>query len=60
MYPAYGGMGLQGNNVSEQSEGRLYYEASLAEAGWKAGAKEGNSPVSKNGFMLLVIMPERA
>ena len=25
-------------------------ETSLEEAGWKAGAKEGNSPVSENGF----------
>ena len=67
MYPAYGGRGLQDNNVSELSiklevnfEGRLYYEASLAEVPWKRDAKEGNSPVSENGFMLLVIMPERA
>ena len=37
-------------------EGVKQDEASLAEAGWKAGAKEGNSPVSENGFMLLVII----
>jgi len=47
---------LQGSNVSEQSEGRSNYKASLAEVPWKRDAKEGNSPVSENGFMLLVIM----
>ena len=33
-------------------------KTSLAEVPWKRDAKEGNSPVSKNGFMLLVIILE--
>ena len=28
----------------------------LAEAVWKNGAKEGNSPVSENGFQLFVVI----
>ena len=47
---------LQDSNVSERSEGRLNYRASLAEVPWKRDAKEGNSPVSENGFMLLIII----
>ncbi len=31
-------------------------KTSLTESRWKSGAKEGNSPVSENGFMLLVII----
>jgi len=46
---------LKDSNVSEQSERRSNYRTSLVEAGWKAGAKEGDSPVNENGFMLLVI-----
>jgi len=45
-------------NLAMGTRGRSHYKASLAEAGWKAGAKEGNSPVSENGFMLLVIILE--
>ena len=44
--------------VFDLSRGVKKMRASLAEAGWKAGAKEGNSPVSENGFMLLVIILE--
>ncbi len=36
-------------------KGVLKNKTSLAESRWKAGTKEGNSPVSENGFMLLVI-----
>ena len=28
----------------------------LAESRWKAGAKEGNSPVSENNFTLFVVI----
>ncbi len=43
MFSAFGGKGVLKNKTS------------LAESRWKAGTKEGNSPVSENGFMLLVI-----
>ncbi len=41
---------LHGNNALLNGKKSYKLKASIAEAGWNAGTKEGDSPVSEIGF----------